>query len=87
MRVLQTSKHYKTLHDCAASMHLANETRVSFKRKDDARAYTHEHARSNASSIENRVWRLTATTDSNNMNPLTDRADHLSQLVHGMPHN
>ena len=42
MRVLQTSKHYKTRHECAASMHLANETRVSFERKDDARAYTHE---------------------------------------------
>ena len=30
------------IHDCAASMHLANETRVSFEQKDDARAYTHE---------------------------------------------
>ena len=41
-RVLQPSKHYKTLHNCTASMNLANETRVSFEPKDDARAYTHK---------------------------------------------
>ena len=82
-RLQSITKH---LHDCAASMHLANETRVSFERKDDARAYTHEGTPAeNASSIENRVWRI--NRHSNIMNPLTDRADHLSQLVLGMPRN